>query len=301
MEHQKLTFGDIAQKNMLYYDERQLEACLQVCRILRIDNMPDYDSTHFFELNETEFIKKKIKEEHILSFKDRIFNDELITQFATNKHNVLFVFKGDVLIGIVHFSDYNQTKILKAIQDDILTFERRLRQMLFLAGFRNENILEYFQRRAEQNETSRIFYEGRIRSLEGKIDEMSQLGEFQLFTLKDLMEFSNDAKEENLLTAESIEVNGKEVREIKLVNDLRNMAMHGKNPIELDQESHVFSTQSLNKLFQSLRTLRRLTYKVEKIIANHPDYRKSVEMENQSKLHIIHEHHPKALNYFLRW
>lgn len=299
MKHQKLTFADIAQKNILYFDQNEKSACLNICKTLRIDNMPDYDSLHFHELEGEEFVQKKILEEHKLSFKDRIFNDELITQFANNKHNVLFVFKGDVLTGIVHFSDYNQTKVLQAIQDDILTFERRMRQMLFLNGFRNADMLKYFEQRAEQNESAKHFYTGRIQVLKTKIEEMNQLGEFQLFSLKDLMEFSNDFKEKNLLTSKTIEINGKEVQEIKLVNDLRNMAMHGKNPIELDHEPHVFSTQSLNKLFQSLRTLRRLTYRVEKLIADHPDYRKSVEMENRSKLHIIDKHHPKALNYFL--
>lgn len=300
MEHQKLTFADIAQKNILFFDRNEEKACLNICKTLRIDNMPDYDSLHFHELEGEEFVQKKILEEHKLSFKDRIFNDELITQFANNKHNVLFVFKGDVLIGIVHFSDYNQTKVLQAIQDDVLAFERRMRQLLFLAGFRNKDMLNYFEKRAEQNENSRSFYRGRISVLENRLDEMNQLGEFQLYSLKDLMEFSNDHPGEDLLKSNNIEVNGKQWQEIKLINDLRNMAMHGKNPIEMEEGTHVFSTKSLNKLFQSLRALRRLTYRIEKLISDNPDYRKSVEMENRSKLHIIDKHHPKALNYFLR-
>lgn len=300
MKHQKLIFSDIAQKNILYFDEKEEKACLNICQTLRIDNLPDYDSEHYFELVEGKFKRKRILEEHKLSFKNGIFDDALIAQFANNKHHVLFVFKGDVLEGIVHFSDYNQVKILQAIQDDMLTFERRMRQVLFLNGFRNEDMLQYFKNRAKQNESSYDYYMGRIHVLENKPDEMNQLGEFQLFTLKDLLEFSNDNDHQNLLKSQKIEVNGKHLEEIKLVNDLRNMAMHGKNPIELEQESHVFSTDSLNKLFQSLKTLRRLTYRVEKIIVDHPDYRKSVEMENRSKLHIIDQHHPKALNYFLR-
>lgn len=300
MEHQKLTFGDIAQGNLLYFDKHHEDACVQICELLRIDNMPDYDSQHFFEKNGNTFVRKEIREEHKLSFKDGIFKDAWIDQFSRNKHHVLFVFKGDVMIGIVHFSDYNQIRVLQAIQDDVLTFERRMRQLLFLNGFRNEDMLKYFNYRAGLNEASERFYSGRIHVLESKINEMNQLGEFQLFTLKDLLEFSNDTKEKELLTSESIEVNGKQIQEIKLVNDLRNMAMHGKNPIELEQDTLVFSTESLNKLFQSLRTLRRLTYRVEKLIADHPDYQKSVEMENRSKLTIIHQHHPKALHYFMR-
>lgn len=300
MEHLKLTFGDIAQRGILYYDKQVKEACLNICDSLKIDNLPDYDSEHYFELKNRQFTQKTIEPVNKLNSRDRIFEDSLIKKFQVNTHNVLFVFKGDVLKGIVHFSDYNQTIVLQAIQDDVLTFERKMRQYLFLKNFRNEDMLKYFEYRAGKNEHSRRYYEGRLHQLEKRKEELSQLGEFQMFDLKDLLEFGNDSQSNNLFQYEKVDLQGRNIYESTMINSLRNMAMHGKNPIEIDEESSVYSIESLEYLFNALKILETFTYRIEKLIAEHEDYKKSVMMDNRSKLEIIHQHHPKALNYFMR-
>jgi|GEM_PF-1232582 hypothetical protein len=300
MEHLKLTFGDIAQRGILYYDKQVKEACLNICDSLKIDNLPDYDSEHYFELKNRQFTQKTIEPVNKLNSRDRIFEDSLIKKFQVNTHNVLFVFKGDVLKGIVHFSDYNQTIVLQAIQDDVLTFERKMRQYLFLKNFRNEDMLKYFEYRAGKNEHSRRYYEGRLHQLEKRKEELSQLGEFQMFDLKDLLEFGNDSQSSNLFQYEKVDLQGRNIYESTMINSLRNMAMHGKNPIEIDEESSVYSIESLEYLFNALKILETFTYRIEKLIAEHEDYKKSVMMDNRSKLEIIHQHHPKALNYFMR-
>ena len=299
MQHQKLTFEDICQKNILYYDKELEDACYNICDTLSIDNMPDYDSRHYYELKNRKFQKTEIEEDNQLSIQQRIFDETLLEKFRSNRHNVLFVFKGEVLSGIVHFSDYNQTKVLQAIQDDVLTFERRMRQYLFLKNYRNRDMIKYFQYRAEKNPNSRDFYLGRIKTLERRADEMNQLGEFQVFDLKDLLEFGNSSQYNELFPSTTTDLNGKKVNQIQLITSLRNMAMHGKNPVEKDQETSVYSIESLKYLFTALNTLENFTYRIEKMINNHEDYKKSVVMDNRSKLEIIHQHHPKALNYFI--
>ena len=300
MKHLKLSFGDIAQSRILYYDKEVEKACFNVCETLKIGNMPDYDSKHYFELEHGQFKRKSIATENRLGAGDRIFDDALIKKFHSNQHNVLFVFKGEVLKGIVHFSDYNQTKVLHAIQDDVLTFERSLRQYLFLKNFRNEDMLDYFKFRAGKNEHSKRYFEGRLNRLEKRKDELIQLGEFQMFDLKDLLEFGNDSQSNNAFTYEKVNFQDKDSYESTLVNSLRNMAMHGKNPVEIDEESSVYSIESLEYLFKALKVLETFTYRIEKLIADHGDYKKSVMMDNRSKLEIIYQHHPKALSYFMR-
>lgn len=299
MKHQKLTFEDIFQKKILYYDKNVEQACFNICDSLRIDNMPDYDSVHFYELENGSFQKKAIESNVKLSTQKRIFDEVLLEKFQNNKHNVLFVFKGEILNGIVHFSDYNQTKVLQAIQDDVLTFERRMRQFLFLKNYRNGDMIDYFKYRAEKYPTSKEFYLGRIATLERRSNEMNQLGEFQVFDLKDLMEFGNSSFSKKLFKSNSIDLNGKKYNQITLITSLRNIAMHGKNPVEIDHETSVYSIESLRYLFEALKTLEEFTYRVEKLISNDKDYQKSVTMDNRSKLEIIHKHHPKALNYFI--
>ena len=50
MNYQKLTFEDIMQTKILYYDKKVEVACLDICSTLHIDTMPDYDSKHYYEL-----------------------------------------------------------------------------------------------------------------------------------------------------------------------------------------------------------------------------------------------------------
>src|SRR5690554_3486486 len=101
MKHLKLTFGDIAQSGILYYDREVEEACKEICETLRIDNMPDYDSKHYYKLEGEEFIRLPIKSESKLSTEELVFEKPLIKKFQDNEHNVMFVFKGEVLTGIV--------------------------------------------------------------------------------------------------------------------------------------------------------------------------------------------------------
>ena len=302
MQHLKLNFEDISKSNILYYDKKVEEACFDICETLKIDNMPDYDSQHYFELVDKAFYKKEITPDVRLSNQDQIFDETLLEKFTNNKHNVLFVFRGEVLSGIAHFSDYNQTKVLQAIQDDILTFERKMRQYLFLEGYKNKDMMDYFKYRAEKNSSSQKFYWGKIEKLERSSSQMEQLGEFQFFDLKDLLEFGNSSFSNKIFSSKSIEYdskNNKKEHQINLVCNLRNMAMHGKNPVEKNQETSVYSIESLRYLFTALKTLVSLTHRVDKLVNKHSDYKKSVMMDNQNKLEIIHQHHPKALNYFI--
>lgn len=299
MQHKKLSFEDISQKNILYYDEELEEACLNICNSLRIHNMPAYDSQHYYELENWTFNKREIDSSMSLLTENPIFDEKLLKKFKSNRDSVLFVFKGEVLNGIVHFSDYNQTKVLQAIQDDVLTFERRMRQYLFLKSYRNNDMINFFHYRVEKYAHSKEFYAGKIELLEKRADEMNQLGEFQVFDLRDLLEFGNSSYTDKLFPSETIDLNDMKIDQIKLVTSLRNMAMHGKNPVEKDEESSVYSIESLRYLFTALKTLEDFTYRIEKLIDSQEDYRKSLVMDNRSKLEIIHEHHPQALNYFI--
>lgn len=301
MKHLKLTFGDIAQSGILYYDREVEKACKDICETLRIDNMPDYDSKHYYKLEEDEeFVRLPIESKSKLSTEELVFKNSLIEKFRSNNHNVLFVFKGEVLTGIVHLSDYNQTAVLQAIQQDILAFERKLRQYLFLKGLKNEDVIKYFRYRIKNgNSGTKNHFEARIATFEKDRDKHSQLGEFQMFTLKELLEFGNSSQSKEVFPSERVFINNKPQPEGFFINNLRNMAMHGQNPVDQDEESSVYSIDSLNYLFKSLEILKKLTYRIEKLIANHEDYQKSIQMDNRSKLEIIHQHHPKALNFFI--
>lgn len=75
--------------------------------------------------------------------------------------------------------------------------------------------------------------------------------------------------------------------------------MHGKNPVSINRETSIYSLESLKLLTGSLEVLRKEYSEVSKKIRQHPDFLRSIELENRKKLEIIHDHHPKALEYFL--
>lgn len=300
MNYLKLTFEDIMQKKILYYDKEVETACFDICNTLKIDNLPCYNSKSYYELIDGNFIEKQIEENQKLNLNDRIFEDTKIQQFNNNKHNVLFVYDGNILKGIVHFADYNKNVVLKRIQDDVLNFEFNLREFLVLNGKSNNDIIEYYSHSLlnEKKERNKKHFERRLNFLTSKVNEMSNLGPFQLCDLSDLMDYCNSSFSGNIFKFENhFDFDNKSGNHI--IGPLRNMVMHGKNPIEKDNDSSIFSIESLNRFNKSLKILKYYNSKLEELIYNNEDYQLSVKLENQNKLTIIHEHHPRALKYFI--
>ena len=58
MNYKKLTFEEIMQDKILYYDKEVESACYNICYTLKIDNMPGYDSNYYYELVDNKFVKK---------------------------------------------------------------------------------------------------------------------------------------------------------------------------------------------------------------------------------------------------
>jgi hypothetical protein len=301
MNHHKLTYQDIMQSNILYYDSESEAACMDICNYLQIDNMPALDGMHFYELRERTFHVEKIKEAHKVNTNDYLFSRECIDKFTENKHNVLFVFEENVIRGVVHISDFNRNIVLQAIQDDMLSYERNLRQLILLSGFRNENMRGYFEYKLEKekNPKTRETYQYKIQNFENRLSEINSLGQFQAFDFSDIMSFASSKFSNGIHVTGKFKIGGIPTSGSEVLRELRNLAMHGKNPITINKESSIYSIDSLEMLLESLRVLcieqAQVSYKIRK----HPDLLRSLELENRSKLEIIHMHHPKALEYFL--
>jgi hypothetical protein len=297
MNYQNLTFEDIMQDKILYYDEEVKAACFDICHTLNINTMPDYHSSFYFELIEHKFVRKIIDDKNKLQTSDRIFDYTNLNKFKSNKHNVLFVFKGKILKGIVHFSDYNKNAVLKRIQEDILNFEMNLRELLILNGKNNEDIIKFYEysKEKEKKEGKKSYFQKRLEFLTSKVTEMKQLGTFQLCELSDLMSYTCSSFSNKLFKFD----NHNNISGNKIIGDLRNLAMHGKNPIEKDIDTSIFSIESLQRFEHALEILHFYSTKLEGLIYENEDYIKSVQMENRRKLIIIHQHHPRALKYFI--
>lgn len=300
MNYQKLTFQDIMQNKILYYDKEVESACFDICNTLKIDNMPGYDSKSYFELHNKHFFEKKIGYNLRLKISDRIFDYQHIEKFKNNKHNVLFVYSGNILRGIVHFSDYNRNIVLKRIQDDVLNFELNLREFLVLSGKSTNDIISFYENSllVEKREKNKSHSERRLNFFKSKEKEINVLGQFQLCDLSDLMDYCNSSFSNNIFKFKNHSDFDNKIGN-QIIGPLRNMVMHGKNPIEKDSDSSIFSIESLIKFQKSLQILEYYNAKLEELIYSNKDYQLSVKLENQNKLKIIHDHHPRALKYFI--
>ena len=301
MQHLKLTFEDIMQANVLYYDQVAEAACFDICYHLKIDNMPGIDGLHYHELVKGKFEEKKIEAIHKVSVNDNLISHEVFEKFKSNRHNVLFVFEEAVLCGVVHISDYNRDIVLQKIQDDVLSFERKLRQLILLNGYSNDDMLKYYNYKLDRN-TSRSkmdYYELRLKSYKKRKSEIDSLGPFQLFEFSDLMNFASSSFSKVIHKFGSYQFGNAKKNASDILRELRNLAMHGKNPISINRETSIYSLESLQSLSESLQVLRKEYSEISKKIRRHPDFLRSIELENRKKLEIIHDHHPKALEYFL--
>lgn len=286
MNFVKLTFKDIMKSQILYYDEKQEDACREICDQLKIDNMPAIDGKNNFKLINGTFDKLKIKKRNKVTVNHGVFEEGLLKQFEKNDHNVLFVYEGNVLQGVVHICDYNADVVLQVIQEDILRFERNLRTLLILSDLKNQDVIDFLGAKMKNN----THYSDLYQSYDKRKSEMSQFGEFQLFDFSILLQFCNSSCSKKCFkTGEHGEK----------LQDLRNLAMHGKDIVSQDRKSLIYSIQSLKDFFSDLNQLEHYSNLLFEKIRNHQGFIDTLKVDNRKKLEIIHSHRPKALQYFL--
>lgn len=297
MVSKKLNFEDIMQSKILYYDIEAVEACLDICNTLKINFLPDYDSKHYYELLDNNFIKKPIHDAIKVNVDDKIFNKVCVDKFINNDHNVLFVFSGKVLKGIVHYADYNRNIVLSKLQIDVLNFEQNLRELLVLNNKSNDDIIDFFKHKLTSSSREREIehYRDRLASSNKNINTMSNVGPFQMFNLSDLIDYTSSSFSDKILSFNKHQ----DLDSVSTIKFIRNMAMHGKNPIEIDNETSIYSIESLKKLSSSIEVLEHYSHLIDEKINENSDYVLTKKLENINKLNIIHKHHPNSLKYFL--
>ena len=300
MEHLKLTVKDIMQTDVLYFDKDVEKACVQICEYLKIDNLPDIDGKSYHQYVDGKFKRLKIRSQHKISINTNLNEKALLEKFRKNQHNVLFAFQGDILKGIVHISDYNKDIVLQRTQDDILLFERSLRQLILLHGYKNEHMLDFYTYMFNKSSGNRkLHYNQKMHIYKEREEEITSLGPFQIFDFSDLMLFSGSSFSNMIFKERKYTINGNVFSSYEILRNLRNLAMHGKNPISIEKENSIYSIGSLISFLDSLKVLQSELFRLLLSIRSNKDFIRSIQLENKSKLEIILTHHPKAIEYFL--
>ena len=272
-----LCFEKIMTSEVLYYDDAFNEDCKRFCRKRNITYLPwKKDERFCFELVDDKFRKTRIAKSQKVNVREHVFQASVLEKFE--KHQVLFVYRKSGIAGVVHFCDYNRNPVSVYGYALLLEFEKILRKLLVSCGLNNDDMLAFFsQKRDNSSKRSEKWYYGRkVRFFQAAVNkaEMKELEPFQMFYLRDLIDFSNF---KNIYTVPDA-----------INDDLRNTIMHSKNVVKhRDYETSrlIYDFSSFREFFELINLLQLALENVSKQ-TKLKDYDKEVKRLRQAGLFI---------------
>jgi hypothetical protein len=247
-------FQDIMTTEIKYFEDFEKEEdAKEFCEAREINYLPSRrNNFQVHEFTDKHFEEKEIKENQIITPEKKIFDKEILNLF--NQNRVLFVFSGDKLKGIVHFSDYNREPVYTYLYSQILNFEKSLRGLLVKNDLKNKDMIKYFE---EKNQNGSVkdkkTYREKLKEIDN--DSLKSFSEFQLFYLLDLIFLLGHHK--------IVTIN-------QGVNDLRKYVMHSKDLIEHKDSQEMpslYRFASFEKIFNLVLTLYKEKEKVDELNA----------------------------------
>ncbi len=248
--------AEIQVSDILYYDPIFKPECYNFCKERNIDCLPALEDSKKIFIRQAEspdFIEETVTDERMVDSSLNIFDPGLANKFSTSP--LLLVFSNNGLTGVVHFSDYNQPNVSIYLYRIFLAYEKALRTILEIKQLHSKDMVEYFQYRAahpkEPNDKNR--FSQKAKEYEKRKEDFEKLPEFQMFYLKDLIEFT-------------------EYKEIIFVENnvakLRNMVMHAHDFVNLENP-HTDDLIYNPKTFREFFDLAVIFHKDYKRVANH--------------------------------
>lgn len=212
------TISDIQTSVLLYHDPEFEEECFQFCVQRDIDYLPSInDARCAYRLNKGTggFDEVVIESGQKVDGQVRIFDPKLLGQFATQP--LLFVYAGEYLTGVIHFSDYNRPAISSHLYQAFFDYEVALRELLVSKWVTDQDFCSYFADKAGAAATEQSYFKGRLQWLKKNQAQIAKGPPFEQYYLRDLVNFIYDR---NLMSLE------------RCVIDLRNGVMHAHRHVE---------------------------------------------------------------------
>ena len=101
---------DIMTKGAMYYDPEIEDKLKTYCNEKDITYLPSLDLKKVYFLHPEAFENKEIEESLKISPHLYIFDEVLLKRFQEGEH-ILFIFNQNLIVGIIHFSDYNRIEV----------------------------------------------------------------------------------------------------------------------------------------------------------------------------------------------
>jgi hypothetical protein len=298
MKIKSITVGEICSTYLIYFDSEKTQECAGVCSHLGVDYLPLIGSKYYAEFNSGKFEESLISQEISVSKYTQILEDEFSKKLSSAKHNVLFVFDGKVLCGVIHISDLNRNLVINALQNDFLSFERNLRQFYLLNGVSNQSIINFFDYRAKKGSDH---YKKKFNDYtsDDKKEELKKFGELQHFYLNDLLLFGNSNFSSKLFVTNEMD-NRLNRPNDEIINSLRNSVMHAKDSIDTKTDLNLNSEKNLNEFKIKVNVFVNAFERLDFALKSNSNYIKAIKLDNFSKLQIIGEHFPNAIEFFIK-
>jgi hypothetical protein len=142
---------DIMTKDVTYYDPEIEDKLKTYCKEKDITYLPNLDLKKVYFLYPEAFENKEIEESLKISPHLYVFDEVLLKRFQEGEH-ILFIFNQNLIVGIIHFSDYNRIEVYTYLYELIANLERDLRKLLFLNNLNNNDMLKFFETYANSDE-----------------------------------------------------------------------------------------------------------------------------------------------------
>jgi len=207
-------FQDIMTTEVAYFEDFEKEEdAKRFCEDRDITYLPLKSNNLLVrEFKNGYFFETELRDNQKIVPTKKIFEKDVLELFEKNR--VLFVFGNGKLEGIVHYSDYNREPVYIYLYSQILNFEKSLREILVKNGLKNEDMIEYFKRKASEGESN---FKEKLDYIEKSRETLKSFSEFQFFYLSDLI---------YLLDHHGL------MKIDRRANDLRNYVMHSKDFVE---------------------------------------------------------------------
>lgn len=223
-------------KIIFYEDFKDHSERINFCNQRDISYLPSKKNNNVFFSYKKEqdiFEKDLIKNTDKLEINDFPLEKSILNSFSLNKE-IKFIFKNQILVGIVHFSDYNGENIYIHLYSELLYFERTLKDLL------NSN----YKQKEVENFLMTYVCEKRLTNYK---KDTKGFFPFEKLSLSDLIKFYNKKRE---------------VKLSEKICKLRNKVMH------FNQFSNHKGDPDVSPLIYDINSFKDFTFRVSELKKN---------------------------------
>ena len=266
MKWSPLHIDNVTSSRVVYFNQFKNDVCEKISKAISIDCFPDSANSSYWLFENNQWTNKHIKYEFDVI---DAFHQQVIGLFETTDSNIIFRVKNNLIDGVIHFTDYENTSVYSNIYRNLNVFETQLKEYLSNKGLTDSDFLDYLkfkkQKAYKKGKKSIEYYDKEINRFSDNMNVDSR--PFSNLYLIDLLKFSVSSftnKHQlglDFLKEKTI-VNNKIIHDE--INELRNIVMHHRDisgqtlfkPHEFEYFKHFFHLNSVFKnSFNSLSLL----------------------------------------------